>query len=90
MSDWRGASFWSPSHPWVPRRNGRPLSGHGRNCPDIVRSGRAAFLALPKRLHCGPFADIAMDCGFADQSQFTRIFSQMIGMLPGRWHRALS
>lgn len=32
-------------------------------------------------------AEIALACGFADQSHFTRIFSRAVGMTPGRWKR---
>lgn len=37
-----------------------------------------------------PVAEVAMDCGFADQSHFTRVFSQIVGIPPGRWRRTLS
>ncbi len=32
-------------------------------------------------------ADIALACGFADQSHFTRVFSRATGMSPGSWRR---
>ncbi|OYR14143.1 helix-turn-helix domain protein [Brucella rhizosphaerae] len=32
-------------------------------------------------------ADIAVSCGFADQSHFTRHFKSAFGMTPGRWLR---
>jgi AraC family transcriptional regulator len=32
-------------------------------------------------------ADIAAGCGFADQSHFTRVFSQHLGCPPGTWRR---
>jgi AraC-like DNA-binding protein len=32
-------------------------------------------------------SDIAMACGFADQSHFTRTFSQLVGTPPGTWRR---
>jgi AraC family transcriptional regulator len=32
-------------------------------------------------------AEIALDCGFADQSHFTRVFSQIEGDTPGSWRR---
>ena len=35
-----------------------------------------------------PLADIALRCGFADQSHFTRVFSREVGMSPGQWRRA--
>lgn len=36
----------------------------------------------------GPsLAEIALACGFADQSHFTRVFAREAGMSPGRWRR---
>lgn len=35
-----------------------------------------------------PLAEIAAACGFADQSHFTRAFSQLVGTGPGAWRRA--
>jgi AraC-like DNA-binding protein len=32
-------------------------------------------------------ANIALSCGFADQSHFTRVFTAMIGVSPGAWRR---
>ncbi|WP_205619704.1 AraC family transcriptional regulator [Acidocella sp. MX-AZ02] len=32
-------------------------------------------------------AEISVDCGFTDQSHFTRVFSRAFGMPPGRWRR---
>jgi AraC-like DNA-binding protein len=34
-----------------------------------------------------PIAEIAVDCGFADQSHLTRAFAKMIGVPPGVWRR---
>ncbi|TCU80642.1 AraC family transcriptional regulator [Bradyrhizobium sp. R2.2-H] len=34
-----------------------------------------------------PLADIALICGFADQSYFTRVFSRSVGASPGAWRR---
>jgi AraC-like DNA-binding protein len=33
-------------------------------------------------------AEIALACGFADQSHFTRVFSRTLGTTPGAWRRA--
>jgi AraC family transcriptional regulator len=33
-------------------------------------------------------ATIAVDCGFADQPHFTRIFSRMVGVSPAAWRSA--
>ncbi len=35
-----------------------------------------------------PLADVAVACGFADQSHLTRVFRRSIGMSPGQWRRA--
>ena len=32
--------------------------------------------------------DVALVCGFADQSHFTRVFTAMVGVSPGAWRRA--
>jgi AraC family transcriptional regulator len=34
-------------------------------------------------------SDVALACGFADQSHFTRVFTRMTGTSPGAWRRAL-
>ncbi|WP_426126083.1 helix-turn-helix domain-containing protein [Pararhizobium sp. PWRC1-1] len=34
-----------------------------------------------------PLADVAIACGFADQSHFTRVFSTIVGTTPGHWRR---
>ena len=33
-------------------------------------------------------AEIALMCGFSDQSHFTRVFHRIVGVSPGRWRRA--
>jgi AraC-like DNA-binding protein len=34
-------------------------------------------------------ADVALACGFADQSHLTRVFTRTVGVSPGAWRRAL-
>ena len=34
-----------------------------------------------------PIADIAIRCGFADQSHFTRVFTALVGLSPAAWRR---
>ncbi|QPB24013.1 AraC family transcriptional regulator [Rhizobium sp. 007] len=34
-----------------------------------------------------PLAEVAIACGFADQSHFTRVFSSIAGLTPGNWRR---
>ena len=35
-----------------------------------------------------PISEIAVNCGFSDQSHFTRVFSQVVGISPAAWRRA--
>ena len=42
--------------------------------------------ALLKRSHRS-LSEIAIACGFSDQSHFTRTFSQLVGTPPGHWRR---
>lgn len=48
-----------------------------------VEQARGMLIDTPMSL-----ADIALACGFADQSHFTRVFSRMTGLPPGGWRRA--
>lgn len=34
-------------------------------------------------------SDVATECGFGDQSHLTRVFTQMVGVSPGAWRRAV-
>jgi len=33
--------------------------------------------------------DVALSCGFADQSHLTQVFTRFVGVSPGAWRRAL-
>lgn len=35
-----------------------------------------------------PLAEIALACGFSDQSYFTRVFTRAVGISPGAWQRS--
>jgi transcriptional regulator GlxA family with amidase domain len=35
-----------------------------------------------------PLAEIALECGFVDQSHFTNTFVRHVGLTPGRWRRS--
>lgn len=39
------------------------------------------------RVSNAPLAEVAIACGFADQSHFTRVFSNIVGVTPGNWRR---
>jgi AraC family transcriptional regulator len=34
-------------------------------------------------------SDVALACGFSDQSHLTRIFSRLVSITPGAWRRVL-
>jgi len=36
-----------------------------------------------------PLAEVALICGFADQSHFTRVFARVVGASPGNWRRSV-
>jgi len=50
-------------------------------------------VACAKELLCNPalsLAEIALACGFADQSHFTRVFTSVVRLSPGLWRRMQS
>jgi AraC family transcriptional regulator len=49
-----------------------------------LRIEEAKRLMLTTKL---PLADIALICGFGDQSYFTRVFTRTVGASPGAWKR---
>ena len=50
-----------------------------------LRVGKAKNLMLESDM---PLTDVALACGFADQSHFTRVFTGSVGTSPGTWRRA--
>jgi AraC family transcriptional regulator len=51
-----------------------------------LRVQEARSLLLSSSL---PLADIALICGFGDQSYFTRVFTRSVGVSPGAWRRSM-
>jgi AraC family transcriptional regulator len=51
-----------------------------------IRLEEAKGLLLSSSL---PLADIALICGFGDQSYFTRVFTRSVGASPGAWRRSM-
>lgn len=47
---------------------------------------RSAALLYDERL---TLAEIAGECGFTDQSHYTKAFRRVLGVTPGRWRRKL-
>lgn len=60
------------------------LSPRDWQIEDRIR--RAELLLRDLRL---PIADVATQCGFADQSHLTRLFKRFRGVTPARWRRRL-
>jgi AraC family transcriptional regulator len=50
----------------------------------IRRVERAKALMSSTREH---LSEIALACGFTDQSHFTRWFRRIVGVSPGQWRR---
>lgn len=50
-----------------------------------IRLERAKVLLLERQLS---IADISLECGFADQSHFTRVFTRIAGETPSLWRRS--
>ena len=61
------------------RRGGLLTAGSWTDASN-TRSGFLVTSALP-------LAEIAAACGFADQSHFTHVFSQIVGIGSGAWRR---
>ncbi len=47
-----------------------------------IEHAQQLMVAMDQRL-----SDIALTCGFADQSHFSRTFSRLVGETPARWRR---
>jgi transcriptional regulator GlxA family with amidase domain len=66
-------------------------------CVSSFHRGSAAQLASPCRVEAAKeklrdgrlsLFDVAVACGFADQSHLTRVFTRVVGISPGVWRRA--
>ncbi|MCB4767662.1 helix-turn-helix domain-containing protein [Ancylobacter sp. Lp-2] len=72
----------TPSHFARAFRNSMGISPH-RYLSEL-RIAEAKQLMIGTSL---PLTDIALMCGFAEQSHFTRVFSRQVGASPGAWRR---
>jgi AraC family transcriptional regulator len=60
-------------------------STHGVTIGEYVRSLRVEHAATLLKQPQLSFAEIALACGFHDQSHFTRVFARVMGFSPGRY-----
>jgi len=74
---------YSPSH--LHRSFRRSLGESPRTFVMRRRVAKAQRLMRDNDL---PLCQIAIDCGFADQSHFNRVFFRLVGQNPGAWRRA--
>jgi AraC family transcriptional regulator len=58
---------------------------YGRTIGGYVRQLRVEHGAMLLKQRQLPLADIAIACGFHDQSHFTRVFAKAFGISPGRY-----
>ena len=54
-----------------------------------VMQQRIALAKSMLRDDLTPLSQIALECGFSDQSHFTRCFSALVGLSPGAWRRSV-
>ena len=57
-----------------------------RRWRQLLRVEQAKGLLVANQLS---IAEVALACGFADQSHLTRVFSQVVGVPPARWRRCV-
>jgi len=84
-SDLAARIGYSPSHLYRAFR--RSL---GESPRTFVMRRRVAKAQQLMRDNAMPLCQIAIECGFADQSHFSRVFSRVVGQNPGAWRRQLS
>ena len=63
---------------------------HNETIGDYVQKRRITLAALLLQDNEIPLTEIAYECGFADQSHFTRVFKRRVGMTPGAFRSSLS
>jgi AraC family transcriptional regulator len=62
----------------------RALGSSPMACVTVRRVERAKIMMISS---AGRLTDVALACGFADQSHLTRYCRRVVGMSPGRWRR---
>ena len=62
---------------------------YGRSAAQLAAERRIEVAKEKLRDRRLSLSDVALACGFADQSHLTRVFTGMVGVSPGAWRRAL-
>lgn len=57
--------------------------------PHAYRTGKRISLAKVCLASGEPLAEIAVACGFVDQSHFTRVFKNTVGVTPGQYQKSI-
>lgn len=71
------------------RQFSRAFRRHTGHTPHQYLLRRRVEHAQMLILQAMPLVDVALQCGFADQSQLTRAFVSIVGTTPGRYRRGL-
>lgn len=58
---------------------------YGVSLQAYIRGRRISLVQSRLRQDRSSLAQLALDCGFSDQSHLSRVFRHIVGMSPGRW-----
>jgi AraC-like DNA-binding protein len=72
-------------HPFFARVSPFPRSGAAQ----LANCGAHRLSKKKLRDDRLSLTDVAAECGFCDQSHFTRMFNRIVVVSPGAWRRAL-
>ena len=61
---------------------------YGESVGGFLRRARVEEAARRMAEGAAPLAQIALECGFCDQSHLSRTFKRLMGLTPGAWRRA--
>jgi AraC-like DNA-binding protein len=84
---WCKAEEARASEAWLNEDARRPSRWANRS--PYARRSRPKCPAVPPGSVPARARDVALACGFADQSHLTRVFTRSVGVSPGAWRRAL-
>ena len=81
-----GVAATSASDAWAV--GGYQHHGHSRTIAAHWDGERWAIAPTPNHNTDSALSDVVAECGFSDQSHFTRHFTRAVGVSPGTWRRA--